>query len=112
LRGGRIRAALITAEVALGTVLVIGSGLLLMSFYQVMNTHRGFDGHDVLIVDLPLPSPKYRADGRHFIYSHRLRSRSVEAYTGALDGKSRKLPIDTTSFVEYASPSAKKRLDI
>src|SRR6185369_12919054 len=39
----------------------IGSGLLLMSFYQVMNRHRGFDGHDVLIVDLPLPSPKYRA---------------------------------------------------
>jgi putative ABC transport system permease protein len=61
LRVGRVRAALIAAEVALGTVLVIGSGLLLMSFYQVMNRHRGFDGHDVVIVDLPLPSPKYRA---------------------------------------------------
>jgi hypothetical protein len=31
----------------------------------------------------------------------------VEAYTGALDGKSRKLSIDTTSFVEYAPPSGK-----
>ena len=61
LRVGRVRAALIAAEVALGTVLVIGSGLLLMSFYQAMNRHRGFDGHDVVIVDLPLPSPKYRA---------------------------------------------------
>ena len=51
--------------------------------------------------------PQFLPDGRHFIYSQRLRSGSVEAYTGALDGKSRKLPIDTTSFVEYAPPSGK-----
>jgi Tol biopolymer transport system component len=31
----------------------------------------------------------------------------MAAYLGALDGKSRKLPIDTTSLVEYAPPSGK-----
>jgi hypothetical protein len=61
LRGGRLRSALISVEVALGTVLVIGSGLLLISFNQLMNTPRGFDGHDVLLVDLLLPSPRYQA---------------------------------------------------
>jgi hypothetical protein len=61
LRGGRVRAALVSAEVALGTVLAAGSGLLLISFYHVMNVPRGFDGHDILIVDLVLPSPRYQA---------------------------------------------------
>src|SRR5262249_19085134 len=60
LQGGRIRAIVITAEVALGTVLVIGSGLLLMSFHHVMNNPRGFDGHDVLIADLNLQSARYK----------------------------------------------------
>lgn len=37
---------MIAAEVALGTVLAIGSGLLLASLYKVMSVPRGFDGHD------------------------------------------------------------------
>jgi putative ABC transport system permease protein len=50
----------IAAEVALGAVLVIGSGLLLASLYNVMSVPRGFDGCDVLTVDFALPSPAYR----------------------------------------------------
>jgi predicted permease len=61
LPGGRLRSALISVEVALGTVLVIGSGLLLISFNQLMNTPRGFDGHDILLANLLLPSPRYQA---------------------------------------------------
>src|SRR5215471_15432545 len=60
LRVGLVRSVVIAAEVALGTVLVIGSGLLLMSFHRVMNNPRGFDGNDVLIADLYLPSARYR----------------------------------------------------
>jgi predicted permease len=58
--GGKLRAALVSAEVALGTVLVIGSGLLLISFHRVMNAPRGFDDSDILISDLVLPSPRYQ----------------------------------------------------
>jgi hypothetical protein len=46
--------------VALGTVLVIGSGLLLISFHRVINATRGFNDSDILIADLVLPSPKYQ----------------------------------------------------
>jgi len=60
LRVGLVRSVVIAAEVALGTVLVIGSGLLLMSFHRVMNNPRGFDGNDILIADLYLPSARYR----------------------------------------------------
>jgi Tol biopolymer transport system component/predicted Ser/Thr protein kinase len=58
--------------------------------------------------DEPAPEhPQFLPDGRHFIYSQRLRSGSMEAYIGALDGKSRRLPTETTSLVEYAPPSSK-----
>ena len=59
-RGGRLRAALISTEVALGTLLVIGSGLLLTSFHRVMNVPPGFNGRDILITDLVLSIPKYQ----------------------------------------------------
>jgi predicted permease len=59
-RVGRLRAALVSLEVAVGTVLVIGSGLLLISFHRVMNVPRGFDGGDILIADLVLPTPRYQ----------------------------------------------------
>ena len=59
-QSGRLRSLLVGAEVALGTLLVIGAGLLLSSFYRVINVPRGFDGHDIMIVDLLLPSPRYQ----------------------------------------------------
>jgi putative ABC transport system permease protein len=72
LRGGHIRAGLIAAEVALGVVLVTGSGLLLRSFHQVINAPRGFDGHDVLISELYLSSESYRPIERQVSFFRRL----------------------------------------
>jgi predicted permease len=60
-RGGRIRAVLVTAEVSLGTLLAIGSGLLLVSLRQVMNAHTGFTADSVLIADFALPPAKYQS---------------------------------------------------
>jgi putative ABC transport system permease protein len=76
-RGGRIRSILIAAEVALGVVLVIGSGLLLRSFHQVMNAPRGFDGHDVMIADLYLPSPGYQSIEKQNSFFLRLREELI-----------------------------------
>jgi putative ABC transport system permease protein len=42
-RGGRLRAVLIVAEVALSVVLLVGSTLLLLSFLQLQQTSPGFD---------------------------------------------------------------------
>jgi predicted permease len=77
LRGGRIRTLLIAAEVALGTVLVIGSGLLLRSFHEVMNTPRGFDGHDSLYADVVLPSPRYGSLEKQASFFFRLRDNLI-----------------------------------
>jgi predicted permease len=60
-RGSRLRTMLVAGEVALGTVLLVGSGLLLESLYRVVNAPRGFDGRDVLVASILLPSPRYQA---------------------------------------------------
>ena len=83
LRGSHMRATLIAAEVALGAVLVIGSGLLLHSFHQVMNAPRGFDGHDVLIAQLLLPPSRYQSIEKQKSFFARLRD-DVTAMSGVL----------------------------
>ena len=45
--GGRFRAALVVAEVALSTVLLVGAGLLLASFVKLQRTPPGFDAKGV-----------------------------------------------------------------
>jgi putative ABC transport system permease protein len=72
-RGGRVRATLIATEVALGVVLVIGSGLLLRSLHHVMNAPRGFDGHDVMIADLYLHARDYPTIEKQNSFFRRLR---------------------------------------
>jgi putative ABC transport system permease protein len=109
-RGGRIRATLIAAEVALGTVLVIGSGLLLSSFHRVMNSPRGFDGHDVLIADLLLPSSKYQAVEKQVAFY-----RALHDDLAAIPGVSRvaantRPPLDGEAPFSVLTEGATKRL--
>jgi putative ABC transport system permease protein len=59
-RAGRIRAALVSAEVALGTLLAIGSGLFLNSLHHMMTTPKGFEGDHVLVAEFALPPSKYQ----------------------------------------------------
>jgi predicted permease len=59
-RGRRIRAVLVTAEVTLGTLLSIGSGLLLISLHRTMNAPKGFAGDHVLTSDFRLPQSKFQ----------------------------------------------------
>lgn len=58
-RSGRIHRTVVAAEVALGTVLAIGSGLVLISFHRVMNMRTGFESEAVSLVNLSLPPTKY-----------------------------------------------------
>jgi putative ABC transport system permease protein len=54
-RGGRFRNHLIVAEVALSVVLLVGSGLLLVSFLKLRSTSAGFypSGSATAVVSLP-----------------------------------------------------------
>jgi predicted permease len=55
----RLHAILVIAEVAVGLVLLVGSGLLIRSFVAVSRTNPGFDAHNVLTASVTLPGDRY-----------------------------------------------------
>lgn len=58
-RHGRMRSALVIAEVALACVLLVGSGLLLRSFLRVLDVDLGFQPSHAAVVDINYdPGPK------------------------------------------------------
>jgi putative ABC transport system permease protein len=56
----RIGSALVVIEVALAVVLLVGGGLMLKSFVQLVRVDPGFDPHHVLRLDLSLAPLRYR----------------------------------------------------
>src|SRR5215472_9213105 len=56
----RIGAALVVVEIALAVILLVGGGLMLMSFVRLVRVDPGFDPHQVLRLDLSLPGLKYK----------------------------------------------------
>ena len=56
----RISSALVVTEVALAVVLLVGGGLMLKSFVQLLQVDPGFERNHVLRLDLSLPDLKYR----------------------------------------------------
>jgi predicted permease len=59
-RGGKFRAMLVVVEVALSVVLLIGSGLLLVSFFRLQSTPPGFDPNGVASALVSIPAERYR----------------------------------------------------
>ena len=62
----RMRSALIVSEVALSLMLLVGAGLLINSFWRLLQTDAGFDPKGVLALDIPLsrttyPKPEQRS---------------------------------------------------
>jgi putative ABC transport system permease protein len=55
----RLRRALVIVEFALAFILLIGSGLLVKSFRNLMTVDRGYDAKNVLSFRLRLPDMKY-----------------------------------------------------
>lgn len=53
--GGRLRRALVVSQLALALVLVVGGGLLLRSFVELMRTDPGFRTQGVLTLQMGLP---------------------------------------------------------
>ncbi len=55
----RFRAALVVSEVALTLVLLVGAGLLLRTVIRLRNVDTGFNAHNLLVMNIGLPSAKY-----------------------------------------------------
>jgi predicted permease len=55
----RLRSALVVAQVALALMLVVASGLLVRTFYQLLRSDSGFHAEHVLTFEVPLPSTQY-----------------------------------------------------
>ena len=58
----RMRSALIVSEVALSLMLLVGAGLLITSFWRLLQTDPGFDPKGVLTLDIPLNRTTYTND--------------------------------------------------
>jgi predicted permease len=56
---GRLRGALVVAEIALSLVLLIGAGLLIRTFGNLISVAPGFDPHNVLTCQLTLSGERY-----------------------------------------------------
>jgi len=55
----RIRNTLLITQVALALVLVVSAGLLVRTFYHMVNANSGFDATHVVTFEVPLPTTKY-----------------------------------------------------
>ena len=55
----RLHNWLVIAETALGLVLLVGSGLLIRSFVQIVRVNPGFNPHHVLTASIDLPEKRY-----------------------------------------------------
>ena len=65
---GRLRALLVTAEVAISFLLLVGAGLLIRSFTELMNVNRGFQTESRLVFSVSMPESYYRNGvGKQFL---------------------------------------------
>src|SRR6185436_10165195 len=71
----RISSALVVIEVALAVVLLVGGGLMLKSFVQLVRVDPGFQPNQVLRLDFALPGLKYREPQRQVAFYNELIAR-------------------------------------
>ncbi|HEY6401002.1 MAG TPA: ABC transporter permease, partial [Blastocatellia bacterium] len=78
---GRIRGALIVSEVALSLALLVGAGLLIKSFWRLMQVDPGFQSDHLLTMNVTLIGEKYKETGQVISFF-----RELPARLGALPG--------------------------
>ena len=64
----RLRGVLVTGQVALAFILMVGAGLLLVSFHRIRSLDLGVDGDRALVFELHLPDARYDSTARALFY--------------------------------------------
>jgi predicted permease len=91
---GRFRNLLVAAEVALGFILLIGSGLLIRTFVRLLNVDTGFQADHVLTFQVTPPVPRY-AEGEDRIRLIYQLTKNIAALPGVESvGGVHRLPFD------------------
>ena len=108
----RVRSTLVAAEVALAVVLVIGAGLLLRSFWNIMNVDAGFNRSQLSTFGLVLPTTTYQNPQSRVDFFTRLTTQLSQIPgvqgTAAMTGLPpfRQVNANDTDFEDYAAPPA------
>ena len=106
----RVRSGLVVAEVALAVVLVIGAGLLIRSFWNLMSVQAGFNRNQLVTFGVVLPGASYRTAQSSVDFFTRL-TRELSAESGvqsvaAMSGLPplRLVDANDTDFEGYTAP--------
>ena len=71
-RGNRTRSIFVVVEVALAVVLLVGAGLLVRSFVQLLHVNPGFDPARTVTMRVGLPGSRYEEDAKRIQFFQRL----------------------------------------
>jgi predicted permease len=96
----RTRSALVVGEMALALVLLVGAGLLIRSFANLMRVNPGFRPEKVLSFDVSLPGVKYPHD------------RDIRAFAAAVRERLAALPGTNSVAVAFARPMEQELMRI
>jgi putative ABC transport system permease protein len=97
-RSGRIRDALVVAEIAVALVLLVGSTLLVRSFAALSRVDTGIDTRNLLTFDVKLSGPRAEYQARQVQFYDAL-ERRLEAVPGVVSaGSAVTLPIGGDDF--------------
>jgi len=78
---GNLRALLVTSEIAMALVLLVGAGLMVKGFRHLLTVEMGFDRTHVLTFHVALPEGKYQKDDQVLGYYDRA-LRALQAIPG------------------------------
>jgi putative ABC transport system permease protein len=79
--GKRTRGVLVSVEVALSLVLLVGAGLMIKSFFHLQQMNLGFNPENVLALSLSLPDASYAEDRQRTAFFQELLPR-LESVAG------------------------------
>ena len=93
----RVRNVLVVTEVALTQMLLIGAGLMIKSFYTLLQVNPGFNAESVLTMQVTLPPVKYADDSQIMVFYEQALKR-IEALPGVqAAGAATSLPLTANS---------------
>jgi putative ABC transport system permease protein len=99
----RMRAIIVAAEIALSLVLLVGAGLLVLSFQRVLETQSGVQSEHILTASLDLPSAQYRQGQQVRSFYRELMSRLEHLPGAEMAGASTDLPLEG-GWIEIFTP--------